>query len=432
MESALPAAVVSVVACPLCKGELHGANDSLLCRTCSQEYPIVSGIPSLLPPNDARTIDPSALRIKSKEGAARTILGMTRQDSGFLRAPRVFYALYLALAASLVARWPWVVTGLLLVLAADWLCFVFRRRKTLRRDLANPLRLRTAADHGEIDALYRRHGKRQPGMSDWVALARESAGGSSAPAQETARGSSTASQTRDRACHTDDERYRDILRVYSERARPTDVVLDVGANDGRAYARFGIGKGAAFIGIDVSRTLLEKFRENVPDQTAIQADGGVLPIRDESVDFLFCTETLEHLADPQAASAEFIRVLKPGGRLMVQSPNAHRLRNLNLFHIVALLAGLFTDRVLQKKIVHENTWHNAVTHHWDFSKRDYRRMFDRRGCLVTALYSRSFFFPGFLLRGRIGCFGRKERLLSSIPGVRFFGDDLVVVAEKLG
>lgn len=115
---------------------------------------------------------------------------------------------------------------------------------------------------------------------------------------------------------------------------------------------------------------------------------------------------------------------------MVQSPNAHRIRNLNLFHLVSLVASLGTDSVLLKKAVHENTWHNGVTYHWDFSRQDYKRLLEGKTCRITALYSRSFFFPGFLIRGSIDRFRRKERLFASLPAIRLLGGDLVVVAEK--
>jgi SAM-dependent methyltransferase len=46
-------------------------------------------------------------------------------------------------------------------------------------------------------------------------------------------------------------------------------------------------------------------------------DAHHLPFGDETVDAIVCTEVFEHLVDPPAAARELIRVLKPGGRLVL-------------------------------------------------------------------------------------------------------------------
>src|SRR5262249_40411924 len=92
--------------------------------------------------------------------------------------------------------------------------------------------------------------------------------------------------------------------------------------------------------------------------------------------------------------------------------------------------SILDDRILQKKVVHENTWHNAATYHWDFSLQDYRRMIAGKGVRVLELQSREFFCPQFLLGGSIERFRRKERLLQSLPVLRHLGGDVMLAVEK--
>lgn len=53
--------------------------------------------------------------------------------------------------------------------------------------------------------------------------------------------------------------------------------------------------------------------------TTVVGDALVLPFKDETFDAIVSFNTFEHLADPQTAAREVFRVLKPGGRIVIQT-----------------------------------------------------------------------------------------------------------------
>ena len=58
-----------------------------------------------------------------------------------------------------------------------------------------------------------------------------------------------------------------------------------------------------------------------------------LPFADYEFDLVWCVEVIEHLTDPAFSIAEFKRVLKQGGTLLLTTPN----RDMWLFRLIAAL-----------------------------------------------------------------------------------------------
>ncbi|MDX2010433.1 MAG: methyltransferase domain-containing protein [Myxococcaceae bacterium] len=97
-------------------------------------------------------------------------------------------------------------------------------------------------------------------------------------------------------------------------ARPGERVVDlacgVGAMSSRLASQFD---GLRLVGVDLSATQLAACRENHPTIPVLRADATRLPFPDGSIDKVFCSWLLEHVASPVAVLREVRRVLKPGG-----------------------------------------------------------------------------------------------------------------------
>ncbi len=99
---------------------------------------------------------------------------------------------------------------------------------------------------------------------------------------------------------------RDVDDALSRYASGT--LLDVGCG-ARPYrnAKYDVAK---WIGFDTADN---------PDAD-IHGVAYNIPLMDESVDSILCTQVLEHLEDPATALAEFYRVLRRGGHLVLSVP----------------------------------------------------------------------------------------------------------------
>lgn len=120
---------------------------------------------------------------------------------------------------------------------------------------------------------------------------------------------------------------RKLERLFLERIRPGQRVLDAGC--GRSlFTEIRPDWPFTIVAADVEHDLLRGRKALFPDVRWVVAGAQPLPFRDESFDALFAGELIEHLVDPAQGLAEFRRVLRPGGTLILTTPNRLRLANL--------------------------------------------------------------------------------------------------------
>jgi SAM-dependent methyltransferase len=170
------------------------------------------------------------------------------------------------------------------------------------------------------------------------------------------------------------------------------TALDVGC--GAQPLRGLLDPGVRYIGIDTIHSK-SHFGYEVPD--TLYFDGDTWPVGDSSVDFVLCTETLEHVLDTAGFLAQAWRVLVPGGRIFLTVPFAAR------WHFIPYDYWRFTPSSLK-----------SVMTGAGFSKIE---IFARGNQLTVACYKLMALFLPFFLPQKKGPFATLVLRLVAIPFV---------------
>ena len=109
-------------------------------------------------------------------------------------------------------------------------------------------------------------------------------------------------------------RYNDFLVGLIRSSGAGHRVLDHGAGAG-TFARPVAASGASVICMEPDDGLREELAQSGLDVTATLAD-----IEENSVDYAYTLNVLEHIRDDSETIAELYRCLTPGGRLLVYVP----------------------------------------------------------------------------------------------------------------
>ena len=132
--------------------------------------------------------------------------------------------------------------------------------------------------------------------------------------------------------------YRDLIRKYLS---PGQRLLDAGC--GR-YLKFSkeLSDTAKVTGIDLESTL---ETDNQGPPFGVRGDLSHLPFPSDHFDMVISRSVVEHLGDPPQVFREFCRVLKPGGMVVIITPNKY-----DFVSIIAALTPYRVHRTLVSKI----------------------------------------------------------------------------------
>ncbi|WP_354700092.1 tRNA methyltransferase [Paraconexibacter sp. AEG42_29] len=108
---------------------------------------------------------------------------------------------------------------------------------------------------------------------------------------------------------------------------PDAHVLDVACGPGNTTRRLlgSLGPDGRIVGLDAAPTMVERARRDTHDPRVeyVHGDGAGLPFAEATFDAVTCLGALYLVEDQEAVLDDLVRVLRPGGRLLVLT-SCHR------------------------------------------------------------------------------------------------------------
>ena len=115
-------------------------------------------------------------------------------------------------------------------------------------------------------------------------------------------------------------------------------LLDAGGGTGRISQPLAADVDAVVL-VDAAWKMAAQARRK-PNLSALTAEAEAFPFASHSFSRVMMVDALHHVRDPRLCAREMLRVLEPGGRLVILEPDIHRMSG----KVVALLEKLLLMR----------------------------------------------------------------------------------------
>ena len=138
-------------------------------------------------------------------------------------------------------------------------------------------------------------------------------------------------------------------------------ILEAGCGEGYGAGLLLAAGAQQVVGVDYDAATAGHVREAYPRVPVLRGNLVALPLMSESFDVVVSLQTVEHLWDQPLFVAECLRVLRPGGLLVVSTPNRltfspgvpRGAKPLNPFHVNELDRAELIDLVGKACVVEE-------------------------------------------------------------------------------
>ncbi len=132
--------------------------------------------------------------------------------------------------------------------------------------------------------------------------------------------------------------YQQSLAAYEFAAKQASgkTVLDVASGEG--YGTHVLGSVALrAVGLDLHKDAVEQAQKNYGGATVSFVQGDLLRattvLHGELFDVVCCFQTIEHVQDHDSFLESLVAVTKPGGLILISTPNKNVFRSFNPYHV---------------------------------------------------------------------------------------------------
>jgi 2-polyprenyl-3-methyl-5-hydroxy-6-metoxy-1,4-benzoquinol methylase len=126
---------------------------------------------------------------------------------------------------------------------------------------------------------------------------------------------------------------------------PTGRVLDAGCGEGYGADLLRTAGARSVVGLDYDGTTLRHIAKVYPQLKVLQGNLVQQGLADDSFDLVVSMQTIEHLWDQPAFVAECARVVRPGGTVVLTTPNRLTFPPGNWYHTKELTGPELSDLV---------------------------------------------------------------------------------------
>lgn len=118
----------------------------------------------------------------------------------------------------------------------------------------------------------------------------------------------------------EDRPYPDLYPSVIEQVPDNSSVVDIGCGTGYLLSQIRELKNCTVYGLDLSPQAIQVMGERRKIE-GVASSVPPIPFKDGEYNVAICTEVMEHITDDALLASELMRIVKPGGRVIVTVPN---------------------------------------------------------------------------------------------------------------